>query len=62
MTKYYISMKVKASFIADNENELGLMMEQLEDGILGVFGVDEVEEIDTYDSENISSEELWSEL
>lgn len=62
MTKYYISMKVKASFTADNENELGLMMEQLEDGILGVFGVDEVNEIDVYDSETIPNEEGWLDL
>lgn len=62
MTKYYISMKVKASFIADNENELGLMMEQLEDGILGVFGVDEVNEIDVYDLETIPNEEGWLDL
>lgn len=62
MTKYYISMKVKASFTADNENELGLMMERMEDGILGVFGVDEVNEIDIYDSETIPSEEGWLDL
>ena len=62
MTKYYISMKVKASFTADNENELGLMMERMEDGILGVFGVDEVNEIDVYDSETIPNEEGWLDL
>ena len=62
MTKYFISVKVKSSFIVKDENELDQMIERMEDSILGAFGVDEVEEIDTYDSENISSEELWSEL
>ena len=62
MTKYYISVKVKASFIVKDENELDQMIERMEDGILCSFGVDEVEEIDTYDSENIPNEELWSEL
>lgn len=62
MTKYYVSMTVKASFIAKDEYELGQMMEKLEDGVIGVCGVDEVDEIDVYDSENIPNEELWSEL
>ena len=62
MTKYYISMKVKASFTATNENELGLMIERLEDGILGVFGVDEIDEIDPYDAEDIPNEEGWLDL
>ena len=62
MTKYYVSMTVKASFIAKDEYELGQMIERMEDGILGAFGVDEVEEIDTYDSENIPNEELWCNL
>ena len=62
MTKYYVSMTVKASFIAKDEYELGQMMERLEDGIIGVYGVDEVDEIDVYDSETIPNEELWSEL
>ena len=62
MTKYYISAKVKASFIVKDENELDQMIEKMEDGILGTFGVDEVKEIDTYDSENIPNEELWSDL
>ena len=62
MTKYYISVKVKASFIVKDEYELDQMIERMEDGILCSFGVDEVEEIDTYDSENIPNEELWSDL
>lgn len=62
MTKYYISVKVKASFIVKDENELDQMIERMEDGILGAFGVDEVEEIDTYDSENIPNDELWCNL
>ena len=59
MTKYYISMTVRASFSAADETELGLMMERMEDEILGVFGVDEVREIDVYDSEEIPNEEGW---
>ena len=62
MTKYYISANVKASFIVKDEYELDQMIERMEDGILCSFGVDEVEEIDTYDSENIPNEELWSDL
>ena len=62
MTKYYISVKVKASFIVKDEYELDQMIERMEDGILCSFGVDEVEEIDTYDSDNIPNEELWSDL
>lgn len=62
MAKYYISMRVKASFVANDENELGLMMERMEDGILGVFGVDGVESIDTYDVEDIPQEEGWLNL
>ena len=62
MTKYYISAKVKASFIVKDEYELDQMIEIMEDRILGAFGVDEVEEIDTYDSEYIPNEELWNDL
>ena len=62
MTKYYISVKVKASFIVGDENELDQMIERMEDGILGAFGVDEVEEIDIYDSDSIPNEELWCNL
>lgn len=62
MTKYYVSMKVKASFVAKDEHELGQMMERLEDGVIGVYGVDEVDEIDVYDSETIPNQEGWLDL
>ena len=62
MTKYYISVKIKASFIVKDEYELDQMIERMEDGILGAFGVDEVNEIDVYDSETIPNEEGWLDL
>lgn len=62
MTKYYVSMTVKASFIAKDDYELDQMIERMEDSILGVYGIDKIEEIDPYDSENIPNEELWSDL
>lgn len=62
MTKYYVSMTVKASFIAKDEYELDTMIERMEDGVLRSFGVDEVEEIDPYDAEDIPNEEGWLDL
>lgn len=62
MTKYSGSVELKFSFIAADEESLQHMTEQLEDSLMGIFGVDEVSLIDVYDEQYIPNEEGWLDL